>query len=132
MEEDLIAYLAADAGVAALAGDRVRPHLRPQGEALPSVTLSRISGGPLYADDGEVGLLSARMQIDAWGETYSSAKTLARAVTERLSAVRDVVQGARNFMYVTLEDERDLSETGANRAEYLHRVSLDFIVWCNF
>ena len=110
----------------------MRPHLRPQGEALPSVTLSRISGGPLYADDGEVGLLSARMQIDAWGETYTSAKTLARAVTERLSAVRDVVQGATNFMYVTLEDERDLSETGANRAEYLHRVSLDFIVWCNF
>ena len=132
MEADLISYLLADVQVAALVGDRVRPNLRPQGEALPSVTVTRISGGPEYADDGEVGLLDARVQVDCWGDTYTVAKGTAGAVTNRLSAVRDVVEGATTFLYVTLEDERDLSEVGANRAEYLHRVSLDFRVWANF
>lgn len=132
MEADLIAYILGDVTVGGLVGQRVRPGLRVQGEATPSITVTRISGGPEYADDGEVGLLNARVQVDCWATTYTGAKQLSGAVTDRLSAVQDVTQGATTFIYITLSDERDLSEVGANRAEYLHRVSLDFSVWSNF
>jgi hypothetical protein len=77
MEEAIIAKLLADSGVAGLTGARVFPGSRPQGSALPAAVLNRISGGPLYADDGEVGLVQARIQIDCWAATYSAAKTRA-------------------------------------------------------
>jgi hypothetical protein len=131
VEADLISYILADAGVGALVDDRVHGVVRPQGSALPAVTLTRISGGPEYADDGDAGIGMTRMQIDCWSETYTGAKQLQAAVFDRLSAVRDVTQGATTFIYITLEDARDLQETGSGQSEYLHRVSLDFMVWSN-
>lgn len=124
MEKDLIALM-----LALLPGATVTPVARTQGSPLPAVVIQRVSGGPEYADDGEVGLLGARVQVDCWGETYAAAKDQAIAVRGALSALRDRVQGATTFIYVTLEDERDTREPGYNNAEYLFRTSLDFDVW---
>lgn len=132
MEKDLIDLLLANAPLVSLVGDRVTPVARTQGDPLPAVVTMRISGAPEYADDGEVGIQNARMQIDCWGESYESAKDLAAAVTTALSAVRDIVQGATTFIYIILDDVRDSRESGFNNAEYLFRTSLDFIVWTNF
>lgn len=129
MEEAIVAYLLADSTLSALVSTRVFPLSRLQGSALPAVTYQRISGAPLYADDGEVGLTEARLQVDTWAETYSTAKTAARAVIDRLSAVRDVTQSGVTFRYIMLDDERDFREEGSNAAQYLYRVSMDFLVW---
>lgn len=129
MEEAIVAYLLADSTLSALVSTRVFPLSRLQGSALPAVTYQRISGAPLYADDGEAGLTEARLQVDTWAETYSAAKTAARAVIDRLSAVRDVTQSGVTFRYIMLDDERDFREEGANAAQYLYRVSMDFLVW---
>ena len=128
MEEAFIAYLLASGSVSALVAARVLPHSRLQGSALPAVTVQRISGGLLYADDGEIGLENPRMQVDCWATTYTAAKTLARAVTSALSAYSGTTGGVE-FSFVMLDNEQDLREPGANVAEYLYRVSLDFIVW---
>jgi hypothetical protein len=128
MEEALIARLLADTGVAAIAGARVFPGSRPQGAALPAVVLNRISGGPLYADDGEVGLEQARIQIDCWAESYAAAKLLARAVTASLSAFEGTV-GATTFQFIELDIEQDLREGGGDAASYPFRTALDFLVW---
>jgi hypothetical protein len=106
---------------------RVFPGSRPQGSALPAAVLNRISGGPLYADDGEVGLEQARIQIDCWAETYTAAKRLARAVTACLSAFEGTV-GTTAFEFIELENERDLREGGSDSASYPFRTALDFIV----
>ena len=133
MEKDLLALLLASASVGAIVGTRITPIAREQGGILPAVTLQRISGGPEYADDGEVGIQGARVQFDCWGDTYASVKDLAIAVTNELSAVQDVTQGATTFIYILLEEERDAGrEAGSNADEYLYRVSLDFMVWSNF
>lgn len=128
MEEGIIAKLLATSGVTALVATRVYPGRRPQASALPAIDLARISGAPLYSNDGETGLESARVEINCWGSSYSSAKTVARAVKDALSAFFGTVGGV-NFQYILLEDERDLSETGSNQADYLYRMSLDFTVW---
>jgi hypothetical protein len=128
MEEALIAYLLAGAGVVELVEARVFPGSRPQRSALPSIVFARVDGAPLYADEGEVGLEDSRIQIDCWGDTYKSAKLTARAVIARLSAFDGTVSGVA-FQYVMLDAERDFRENGSNAAEYLFRTSLDFIVW---
>lgn len=128
MEEALIARLLADAGVAAIAATRVYPGARPQGSALPALVLNTISGAPVYDDQGEAGLFSARVQIDSWAATYTAAKLLARAVKNCLSGFVGV-QGAIAFRNVLVDVERDLRETGSNEAQYEFRVSIDFIVW---
>ena len=96
--------------------------------ALPAVVLTRISGGPLYADDGEVGLEQARIQVDCWAETYAAAKLLARAVAACLSAFEGTV-GATVFQFIELDIEQDLREGGGNAAAYPFRTALDFLVW---
>jgi hypothetical protein len=128
MEEAIIAKLLADSGVTAIVQARVFPVSRPQGTALPAVTVTRVSGGPEYADDGEAGLEEARIQIDCRADTYQAAKLLARAVTASLSAFQGTV-GATTFQDIELDIERDLRESGTNAADYPFRISLDFIVW---
>lgn len=128
MEEGIIARLLATSGVEALVSTRVYPGRRPQASALPAIDLGRVSGAPVYSNDGETGLERARIEINCWAATYTSAKTVARAVKAALSAFFGEAGGI-NFQYILLDTERDLPETGANQAEYLHRTSLDFIVW---
>jgi hypothetical protein len=128
MEEAIIAKLLADSGVSTIVGNRVFPGSRPQASTLPALVLNRISGGPEYADDGEVGLEQARIQIDCWAATYGAAKKLARAVTASLSAFEGTI-GATTFQLIELDIERDLREGGGDTADYPFRTSLDFLVW---
>ncbi len=128
MEEALIAKLLATSGISSIVSTRVYPGSLPQGGPRPAITVNRISGAPLYADDGEVGLEDARVQVDCWADTYTGAKLLARAVRDCLSAFAGSVSGV-NFRNIMVDAERDLREGGGNSAEYPFRVSLDFIVW---
>lgn len=127
MEGALIGLLLADAPIAAVVGTRVYPVRRPQGVPYPSIVMTRVSGNPGYADDGEIGLQHARVQIDSQALTYTEAKNLAQLVRARLSAFAGVHDGV-TFSYIMLDEERDLTETGANVPEYPVRVAMDFIV----
>jgi hypothetical protein len=129
VETAVINYLLAGAAITTIVGTRVYPVARPQGSPLPAITVTRISGGPLYADDGEVGLDNARLQVDSWGTTYAAAKDLAMVVGDRLSAVRDVSQSGVTIRYAMLDAEQDLRESGADEYEYLFRTRQDYIVW---
>jgi hypothetical protein len=128
MEEGIVARLLGTSGVTALVSTRVYPGRRPQASALPAIDFNTISGAPVYSNDGESGLASARVEINCWGTTYSSAKHVARAVKDSLSAFVGQAGGI-TFQNVLLDAERDFSETGSNAAEYLFRTNLDFIVW---
>lgn len=128
MEGALIDLIKTDPTIAAVVGDRVFPLRRAQGSAYPAIVVTRISGQPLYADDGEVGLQDARVQIDSVAQSYTAAKDLAQMVRRLLSAFSGVHQGI-TFSYIMLDEERDLAESGANAAEYPTRVALDCIVW---
>lgn len=128
MEEGIIARLLATSGVTALVSARVYPGRRPQASPLPAIDVSSIGGAPIYTDDGESGLASARIEVNCWGETYTSAKTVARAVKASLSAFVGTAGGI-TFQNVLLDAERDFNESGGNASEYLFRTNLDVIVW---
>jgi hypothetical protein len=128
MEEGLIQKLLATSGVTALVSQRVYPGSMPQASPLPSIVMNRVSGAPLYTDQGECGLASARVQIDCWAQTYTGAKQVARAVITSLSAFAGTSSGF-TFQYVMVDDERDFREGGSNSNEYLFRTSIDLIVW---
>lgn len=128
MEGALIDLLLTDAPIANVVGSKVYPLRKPQGATYPVIIVTRISGQPLYADDGEVGLQQARMQVDSQSMNYTEAKNLAQLVRARLTAFSGVHETI-DFSYIMLDEERDIAETGANAAEYPTRVAMDFIVW---
>jgi hypothetical protein len=123
MEELLLAVLQASTPLVALVGTRMNWGSREQAAALPAVTLNKVSGGPLYADEGEVGLDEVRVQIDTWASSFSASTAVAREVRAQISGYEDA-----NFPYISLDVVRDLREGGANQAAYEYRVSMDFIV----
>jgi hypothetical protein len=128
VEQAIITYLLAQPSVNNLVGSRIYPGTRLQASSLPAITVTRIAGGPLYADDGECDLNNPQLQIDCWGSTYTSAKLLAKAVLAVLSA-HVGTSGTVEIQYIMLDAERDLQETGANQSEYLFRTSMDFTIW---
>lgn len=129
MEEALVALLLAAAGVSAKVGTRIFWASRPQGTALPAITLTKVSGVPDYTNDGRSNLATARVQVDCEAETYLAGKTLARAVRDALDIVPTTISGC-TLQGAFIDGERDLYEFDAETQEAGHPfgVSLDVIV----
>lgn len=124
MEEALVALLLADAGVAALAGDRIhwtvaRPAITP-----PYAILSAISRVPDVGYAGPTGLWTSRVQVDCYALTYVAALNLARAIIARLSGFSGSHLGI-TFCGVFLDASRDTFEPDAS-PDALFRTSMDF------
>ena len=124
MEEDLRAALLANAGVSALVGGRISWGLRPQGQALPAVSLTRVTGGYDYTLAERVRTTRPLVQIDCWAGAYGDAKALARAMATALDTL-----STAPFQGCFIEDERDDAEDpGApqsDRSTEIYRTSLD-------
>jgi hypothetical protein len=125
IEEKVIALLVNDVGVAALAGSRVYPGVIPQASPLPAIAINVVSAVPVYSDDGEDGIEGTRLQVDSYGDTYRSAKLLARAVKAVLSAYQgDVIE------YGSVEGEDDAQEEALGAEPIRYRTRVDFeIAW---
>lgn len=126
MEESLLARLRANAGLLALVSDRIDWIERPQGDALPGVTLQVIDPGRHYTLDG-YGLNGTRVQIDSWGSIYDDAKLVARAVLEAIEPA--ATQGAIEFSRSFLDGGRDHKPVDLPGGGKVFGVSQDFIIW---
>jgi hypothetical protein len=126
MEEALVTLLTAYAPLTALTSTRVYWMRAPQGVAMPYATLQVISRIPDVTHSGPRGLADARVQVDCYGLTYASAKSVARAVEARLSGYK----GTSGVVFdgVFKDSEQDLFESDAT-TDKLFRVSMDFIIW---
>lgn len=133
MEDAITAFLLQASGLTALVGRRITWAGRPQAEELPALVLHKIDSSPEYADEGEVGLFSARLQVDCWARGtedepgYEIAKNVARQVMACLSGA-DFTHEGTEIQGIFAEDEQDSLEEAAG-AEELDRVRLDFTVW---
>lgn len=134
MEEALVAYLLANAGLTALVGDRINWSTRPQGSIVPALALTKVGGVRGYTMRGPDGLIEARVQVDCWGRTFGEAKRASRAVIAAMHGIKGVHGGVR-FQSAFVDGERDGFDSGSNvqtgSAERLFRTSLDFIIWHN-
>lgn len=127
MEEAFLARLRADAALATIVGTRVVWIERPQGSALPAVTLQVISPGRDYTYAGADGTANPRVQADCWGRTYLEAKLVSRAM---IAAVEQrATMGGINFAPAFIDGARDMATEELPGGEKVYRVSLDIIVW---
>ncbi|MGR3813406.1 MAG: DUF3168 domain-containing protein [Cognatishimia activa] len=122
MEEEFRALLVGSAAVAAICGDRINFGENPQGEGLPAIVLNVISAAEGETLGGTDNLSQGRVQVDCYGHDYGTAKRLARAAKNTLSAYR-----GGGFQGIFHEDSRDNREGGSNEAERPFRVSMDFL-----
>lgn len=125
MEEDLVAFLLADAGLAALVSDRINWLLRPQGQVLPAVSLQVVSGARDYVigHRGREGLVGYLVQFDVWAASFKSMKLVSRAIVAALDGLN-----AGAFQGAFIESERDTVETD-DAATTFYRGSIDARIW---
>lgn len=122
MEGALRARIVAAATAAA---DRVYWVDRPQGSALPSVTLQVVTGDYPQLYEGLQATRDPRVQLDVWGRTYAEAKAIMVAIIAAL-APKNTSNGIV-FDNIIFENERD----GLERLETtnVYRRGIDLIVW---
>lgn len=97
---------------------------RPQGTALPAITLQTISGDRPQTYEGFQGWRETRVQADAWASSYSEATGIREALIAA-AAVLETVNGVR-FDRTEFENERDGLEQLETQAVY--RAGIDLIV----
>lgn len=126
IEEALVAYIKADAGVVALQGSRFFPEYlsKDGGNAglYPASTFTRISTTPWRCRDDQ-SLHRCRMQIDCYAQRYTEAQALADAMYTAVIAFRQ--SSNPRVTDTSLITRGDLYDSEAK----LRRVPLDFYIW---
>lgn len=111
---------------ATAAGDRVYWVDRPQGSALPSITLQTITGDYPQTHEGMQATRDPRIQLDVWATSYGQAKAIMDAA---IAALKNNALGSNgvDFERMRFENERD----GLERLETVnvYRRGIDLIVW---
>ena len=89
----------------------------------PYVVLTRISGVREYHTQGPDGVVSSRVQIDVYADTYIAAHNTGNAIVGMLSGYRGgSIQG------VFVDNQRDLTGIEGGDPNELFRQSIDVIV----
>lgn len=134
MEEALRDLLLGTAAVTDLVARRVDWGVRPQGEALPSITLEYISGDVQMNMNAPSGWAADRIQIECWGRTYKAAKDAALVLARPggSSGPPGLLVGYRGerlgFRLRTFVVGRR-SDSDSDSKGPVHRSSIDVIVW---
>lgn len=127
MEEQLLADLRADAGVAAACATyNSRPAVdwitRPDLAGLPALVLQVVATDPLYTHGGQDPLTMTRVQFDCFAGTYAQAAALYRAALAKMNAGGT---GWRAFLVT----QRDFAPEENPGGERVFRKMADFNVW---
>nr|CAD6417723.1 hypothetical protein REQ54_01743 [Rhizobium sp. Q54] len=117
MEEALTSLLAS------VAGGRRYWSRAPQTAARPFIVLTRIDGLPNYHMQGASGLVSSRVQVDVYADTYTATITLARQVKALLSGY-----SGGDIQAIFIESERSLPAADAGEVTNLFRTSIDVTI----
>src|SRR4051812_28208803 len=116
--ETFIALLQEDAAVVALVADRVFPRFMPDAVAFPALVVTKAGGAGSYDLQGDVGIESARVQVDCYDTSAEGVIALRTAVRRLFSGFKGGrVSGspcaiASSFCI----NDLDLSETSTERA----------------
>lgn len=128
MNAALVAYLLAQTALTALVGQRIDWLKRPQGSALPSITLQTASAPRDYGLAGRVGLTGYLVQFDIWGSSFKQTQDTLAALIPALDALT-----ASPFQGAFIENQRESFETqegvDAAGSTTFYRVSVDVRLW---
>jgi hypothetical protein len=120
----LRARLLAAPSVTAVVAQRVAWVERPQGGALPAITLQVISDPRPQHFTGFQDLRATRVQVDVWGDDYGDVTSGAEAAIAALgpAATSNGISFDRSFV----DDIGDLGEQ--TETAFIFRKRIDFIV----
>jgi hypothetical protein len=128
LDEGLVAYLKAHAGLSALISTRVYLAPMPQGATLPCLTLQRIDTPRTLTHDtsGATGTLARpRFQFDAWALTYASTRAITDQVRAALNGHTGTTGTGVTIRAALVQDERpDYDPLTA-----LFRCQSDYFIW---
>lgn len=105
MQKVLANLLLAHAPLQALVGNKIQWDVMGQGQSLPFVVMYVVSGVRDYTMAGASGYVATRVQFDCRGTTAAQARSVADALTDRLSGFRGVFAGY-DFMGCFEESQR--------------------------
>jgi hypothetical protein len=128
MEQAITQKLIGSTAVTALVGTspaRIQWDRRPQAAALPSITLSNISGAPWYSDEGSAGAETRRIQIDCWADDSTEAKSVAHSVKVALP----VTFTSAGFRFVGCDPENTIDFVEQEQGDTpIYRRMLEYLV----
>jgi hypothetical protein len=131
LEEALIAYLKATAGIMALISTRTYGMTIPQDSTLPCLVVQRISTPRILTHDtiGATGdLTSPRFQFDAWAETQSSTKAINDALRTALNGKTGSTGAGETTVTIRAALANEEAPTYEPEAE-LYRTRSEYIIW---
>lgn len=106
VNEALYELLTANAGVAALVGDRVYPVKMPQKAAFPAIVYAKSGGARSHSNDGSSGFNRAVFALDCWAASLAQASAVANAVRLAVDGYRGTVLGVDfNGVFLVGEEE---------------------------
>lgn len=110
IENAIYQRLSQFAGLYALIGGastpRVTPHLLTQDTIYPAVTYFIVAAPRETAMGSDPGIVHGRVQVDAWGATYSSTRDVKEQVRAALQRFRGTLDGTQ-ILDCFLQDDRD-------------------------
>jgi hypothetical protein len=129
IESALFALVTGDVNVDAIIGDAMYPQIIPQGDALPAVTYSEISGNRLQVTAGPVGLVESRWQMNCWAEHKIDARQLSDAVRQSIDGFDGFV-GNVEIQSIQCTGEVDLGDHPAGvDVSRRYGLALEFEIW---
>lgn len=129
IEEGLVAFLTAQAAIAAIIGGGADARLYPAGGVpddvdTPYMTYRKVSGPRDVHHGNRSNLATPRFQLSHWSESYLAAKQLARASIDALSGYRGAMGGVTRVA-AAIDNEIDLFVP----EEKFHQVAVDVLLW---
>ena len=123
MEEALTSILSTVAG-----GRRYWVQAPQSLSTRPYVVMHRVGGSRDMHLKGPSRLVFSRVQVDVYGESYSSTKTVARAVRDAVSGFSGTIGGVQ-IQRINVESERDLPDDDVGEITELFRTSIDLMIF---
>ena len=124
-ESGLVSYLKAHAGLNALIGQRVYPLHLPQGAGVPAVVYQKVSPRRrVRSHTGRSGLVQARYQLSAWGQTYKEALDVGAQLFAALDEYAGAM-GTETVEHSRVDNEVDMYEPETG----LYRELVEVVIW---
>jgi len=121
IEQGLVTFLLADAGLAALIADRLHDDVLPQKPTVPALVWQRISTPREHSHSGSSHYATPRFQFSCWAKTRLGAIQLANTLRSALDAYQGTM--GSELVYGSFS-ENELS--GFDAETGLRRQIIDF------
>ena len=131
IEEAVVKIVRDDAGIGAIAGDRIYHSILKENVMLPAMTYTVTNDTERVASlSGPSLLVQPHFQINCWASNISDATGLETAVRQALDGVTTTVLGVA-ILGTTLTDHGDLFEPAVGKEVAQRRFGrrLEFDIW---